>query len=600
MSKKFPRTVAVFDTKTKNNDCAVSDSELRRARKTGKLNLSDKHLVLWPEEILKLGVVHSDNNEIDLEGKISDDNYKWWELEPLKYLDLSSNNIKKIPNQINQLDGLTTLLLQQNVVESLPLELGHLRNLVKLDLGYNKLHKIPSELSSLKELRTLNLSHNVFKKFPEVIYDLVMLNSLDISSNIIEIMEPGIGFLTRVVDLNISHNKLSSIPNDITSCKALKDLNMSNNRLTSTGLPELINMQNIEKIQLQYNCLTLLPVITGCSELKEIHLGFNEIQEVTIEELSTLSHLQVINLRNNMLQKLPKEVSCLQNLVRLDLSNNNLKELPATLSLLPHLESLLVEGNSLRSIRRDILHGGTTRLINHLKQLLPAEELEKNFNAQFPCTAVNEFPDRYTMRCSRAVNLACKDLCSIPDKVFEEAVAVPCTIVDLSKNKLPVVPSGVWLLYKTLTDLNLANNQLKEIPFEIKNCANLRYLNVANNQLKTLPDELGNCTRIRELNISCNSIQEIPESVYQLLAVEILNFSDNKITSLDAEKMLQLKFLANLDLTNNNLTNVPPLIGNMKQLRSFGLDGNGLRALRPAILAKGTEAVLAWLRNKIV
>lgn len=117
-------------------------------------------------------------------------------------------------------------------------------------------------------------------------------------------MEPGIGFLTRVVDLNISHNKLSSIPNDITSCKgeifhkktmyicahammciynrffllALKDLNMSNNRLTSTGLPELINMQNIEKIQLQYNCLTLLPVITGCSELKEIHLGFNEIQ----------------------------------------------------------------------------------------------------------------------------------------------------------------------------------------------------------------------------------------------------------------------------------------------------------------------------------
>lgn len=34
--------------------------------------------------------------------------------------------------------------------------------------------------------------------------------------------------------------------------------------------------------------------------------------------------------------------------------------------------------------------------------------------------------------------------------------------------------------------------------------------------------------------------------------------------------------------------------------RTLGLDGNGLRALRPATIAKGTEAVLAWLRNKIV
>lgn len=49
-------------------------------------------------------------------------------------------------------------------------------------------------------------------------------------------------------------------------------------------------------------------------------------QEITIEELSTLSHLEVINLRANHLEKLPKEMSCLQNLKRLDLTDNNLTE----------------------------------------------------------------------------------------------------------------------------------------------------------------------------------------------------------------------------------------------------------------------------------
>lgn len=44
------------------------------------------------------------------------------------------------------------------------------------------------------------------------------------------------------------------------------------------------------------------------------------------------------------------------------------------------------------------------------------------------------------MRSSKAVNLACRDLCNIPDSVFEEALEVPCSIVDLSKNRLTEVP----------------------------------------------------------------------------------------------------------------------------------------------------------------
>lgn len=68
-------------------------------------------MILVPDEVFTLGDVHSDDHEVNLDGNKNKDSYKWWELEPLSYLDASSNSIKELSSKINQLDNLTTLIV---------------------------------------------------------------------------------------------------------------------------------------------------------------------------------------------------------------------------------------------------------------------------------------------------------------------------------------------------------------------------------------------------------------------------------------------------------------------------------------------------------
>jgi hypothetical protein len=59
----------------------------------------------------------------------------------------------------------------------------------------------------------------------------------------------------------------------------------------------------------------------------------------------------------------------------------------------------------------------------------------------------------------------------------------------------------------------------------------------------------------------------IPAAVYQLKRLEILMANDNQISEIDAVSLCQLPMLAVLTLQNNNISTVPPELGNCTQLR---------------------------------
>lgn len=55
--------------------------------------------------------------------------------------------------------------------------------------------------------------------------------------------------------------------------------------------------------------------------------------------------------------------------------------------------------------------------------------------------------------------------------------------------------------------------------------------------------------------------------MFEMQGLEILQISDNQIQEINVQSLKNLTRLAVLDLSNNNISQVPPELGNMKQLR---------------------------------
>ena len=91
----------------------------------------------------------------------------------------------------------------------------------------------------------------------------------------------------------------------------------------------------------------------------------------------------------------------------------------------------------------------------------------------------------------------------------------------------------------------------------------------------------------------------IPDVVYALGALTTLIVSDNQIAQLDVGGLQRCAALTTLELTNNSIAEVPPELG-LLPLKALKLEGNLFRTPRPAVLAKGTPAVLEYLRGRIV
>ncbi|KAJ9601653.1 hypothetical protein L9F63_000186 [Diploptera punctata] len=600
LNSRLKRINPIFQLQDQESDSKELSSHLiKLARKSGQLNLSGRGLLTVPKKVWQLEELdESEVRLLDIRMDRDVDGERWWEHEPLSWLDLSSNCITELSPEIKNLASLSVLNMQNNNLERIPAELALLKNLTRLNLNHNKLVCLPASFFKLCELRALQLSHNQLQEVSDDIGDLVMLENLDLSHNCLSNLPPGIGFLTRLTQLDASNNKLMEIPPDLVSLRVLHKLDVSDNQISV--LPPLGDLRKLELLFLQHNQLVTLPNVTGCVALKEMHLAENCIKELDVDLLEGLSHLRVLTLRDNEISSIPDEITTLHLLVRLDLSNNNLTSLPDTLGFLPHLQSLQLEGNAFRNLRRDIIQCGTSRILKFLRERYKGEG---NVNIGYENTTVSKadvkFPDRFMMRNVRALGLAMQDLTEIPDSVFQEALEAEVTTVDLSKNKLKQVPDGLKILINRITDLNLSCNAFTSLPLEVGLCQNLQYLDLQKNLLEDLPQSFECLTKLRELVLAFNRFSEIPECVYKLVSLEILIARDNRLTSVNINGFTQLRRLATLDLANNDISHIPPELGNLTQLKSLELTGNSFRQPRHAILTKGTASVLSYLRDRI-
>lgn len=82
--------------------------------------------------------------------------------------------------------------------------------------------------------------------------------------------------------------------------------------------------------------------------------------------------------------------------------------------------------------------------------------------------------------------------------------------------------------------------------------------------------------------------------------LEVLDLGNNKVRELPVALVHYLANLTLLNLVNNDLDKIPPLLGLHKAIKTVAIDGNPLKTIRRPVIEKGTEAILKSLRDKYV
>ncbi|KRF82359.1 leucine-rich repeat-containing protein 20 isoform X2 [Drosophila virilis] len=105
------------------------------------------------------------------------------------HLDLSQCELMQIPDAVYHLMRntiLQTCNLSGNVLKKLTPKFAlKFSAITDLNLSYNQLSKLPDELANLSALTTLNISHNSFITLPQVVFKLQKLATLDAQQNAI-------------------------------------------------------------------------------------------------------------------------------------------------------------------------------------------------------------------------------------------------------------------------------------------------------------------------------------------------------------------------------------------------------------------------------
>jgi len=109
-----------------------------------------------------------------------------------------------------------------------------------------------------------------------------------------------------------------------------------------------------------------------------------------------------------------------------------------------------------------------------------------------------------------------------------------------------------------------------------------RALDLANWGLTQLPDALWELTMLEELDLSGNELRELPAAIGKLVrlrSLKLVSFpSGSQLSQLPAE-ISQLSNLIELDLRNNNLSQLPAEIGQLSNLVELNLRNNRLSQL---------------------
>ena len=368
-------------------------------------------------------------------------------------------------------------------------------------------------------------------------------------------------------------------PFSVSGLPHLQYLDVANNSLASLAFSDTVALPALQTLNIANNRIVALPDVSAWTELVSIAAADNKISQLP-SGFPNLGKLKHADFTGNDLTKLHDEIGLMDSLESLKITANPIKE----------RKLLSLTTNELKRNLR-------TRLQSDIAQPQDDDFEDEGIDIQSPGDSQVWKLD------SGVLDLTGKGLVNEDCDEIRSFLGINHDVLELvlAKNRISVIPFEISLA-QNLRVLDVSSCSLEEEYFaEMISLQALREINVSGNKISSWDPLLAmlHAPRLTTLNISNNRlVGSLPvlRSVYPEL--KTLYARDNRIDSISAEA---LEGMNSAELGNNNIGYLPPEIGLLwdQGLRGLSVSGNAFRVPSHRVLEKGTDATLAWLREKI-
>lgn len=179
-----------------------------------------------------------------------------------------------------------------------------------------------------------------------------------------------------------------------------------------------------------------------------------------------------------------------------------------------------------------------------------------------------------------------------------------CNVVemlDLSRNRLQVLPRRLILTMEALVELSLADNMVSQLPDEIGTLQNLKLLDCSHNALEFLPDGIGRLKHLETLSLQGNRLVALPVTFGGLVACTTLNLRNNLLARLPADRTMMPPALNRLSVRGNRGLVIPEELDEwLEGPRHLSIDSTSLvRNFAPAGRKLAVRSVVLDLGNTL-